>query len=1127
MKQYVSRDDQAVRHMAKCLGMDPHKDKPLLWIARSALEAPLPEGWSQAEAEDGARYFYHAESGTTSWQLPSDEQYRLLFEQKKAERLRVEGGFGSGGFAMTARDGSIATRRGFQVTGLSSVGGSVAPTPPGSSRSNRGRTPPMSARSAASSSRESRPPSSGLPTPRSGTPRGTPSPRANTAHMRAVNARVAPRDLLQAPAWQRELLQRAQTTIAQRAISAPGGMARGGAGGAAAQGRGDRPYTAEAPTWGAAPPPPAWEVWAAAQDAAAEAADAAAGGGGASRASSPRGAVAAQHREAAPPPPPPPPQGPRTKEQQRARQVHYEDLVGAMLHEKQQLDSACRLKAQQLQELGEQIVEERKAADALVSDAMASGDDGDGNNGAAGGGGAKKRNAIKAACAESAPSGPPAWRAPPLPSAGEKGKFLMRIDATLLKRRADLQSQLGIVEERMGDLAAYTEALMAAIDLLRERRKEFLAQVREQVERSDKMEKDLRALQGYVYEELNQRERAVRQLRRHREEAAVEQAEQEHLGRALIDELGDEERRAHELHAEADVAEQLHRQDAYVRLRGARVRSEAAGVKYGYVANQVSGWRAEFDQMLHAAQVRARQHNPNDAMSAAMQMAAQLVAAYQSNEVRNTSLLGRLIDTLNPQQALLGGDIASLDEAEAALLQAASDEAKAAAASAAANGESGEQQQATPPAESPPASPTRSPSPSRPKSKLGGSANLARFGASVVASSSPASPRPKGRRNRSVSRDDVFRHMTEPSQAPHILGGANYARTGQLNGGGVGPGAAAAAAAAGGTGGGGVAQGDGAAAALRKLEERLPGLLPGTKVVNRDEQIEHMDADVIAALLADLDRPLRQLVTLTTVTPATEAIAQLRAQHGCGDLAALPDKHGLQILEPSLGSIHQFVDMLRLHGAWLVGEGRRREAEQHVEEATGDEAEAEAGSPDAEDDRRGRRAGQGRPREVLSGWCAAVDPEAATVEPIELGKHVRHTLKKLSVHRGPTEGDEEEAEEEFYQRLQQISELKPRGASESADDDVGGGGGAGGGGAAAGVVRRRWGAEGGAAGWDGASPIAEEVEQAEASSRDTGVVGMMREATGPSAIGSVPPPAPAIGGDALLPGASLQQGELV
>ena len=47
----------------------------------------------------------------------------------------------------------------------------------------------------------------------------------------------------------------------------------------------------------------------------------------------------------------------------------------------------------------------------------------------------------------------------------------------------------------------------------------------------DKMEKDLKQLQAYVVEELNQRERAVRQLRRLNEEAAQEQGEQESQAR--------------------------------------------------------------------------------------------------------------------------------------------------------------------------------------------------------------------------------------------------------------------------------------------------------------------------------------------------------------------------------------------------------------------------------------------------------------------------------------------------------------------------------------------------------------------------------------------------------------------
>jgi len=136
-KQYVSVSDRALLSMAACLGMEPTRDKALLWIARSALEAPLPAGWAEAEDDDGTRYFYERESGKTSWNLPSDDYYRQLFESKRDEMPRHT--------TLPAAGSRPATVSGSRpVSGSSVLSGSsrLAPTPelrPGSSSSAKGQ----------------------------------------------------------------------------------------------------------------------------------------------------------------------------------------------------------------------------------------------------------------------------------------------------------------------------------------------------------------------------------------------------------------------------------------------------------------------------------------------------------------------------------------------------------------------------------------------------------------------------------------------------------------------------------------------------------------------------------------------------------------------------------------------------------------------------------------------------------------------------------------------------------------------------------------------------------------------------------------------------------------------------
>ena len=52
-----------VHEYARYIGMDPMREPHLLWIAEEALEASLPEGWSEHfDAEDEPYYHNHATS---------------------------------------------------------------------------------------------------------------------------------------------------------------------------------------------------------------------------------------------------------------------------------------------------------------------------------------------------------------------------------------------------------------------------------------------------------------------------------------------------------------------------------------------------------------------------------------------------------------------------------------------------------------------------------------------------------------------------------------------------------------------------------------------------------------------------------------------------------------------------------------------------------------------------------------------------------------------------------------------------------------------------------------------------------------------------------------------------------
>ena len=74
----VAAGAQDVIEYAKYLGIDPLKEPQLLPIAQEGLCAPLPDGWTEHENDEGNIYYHHQASGDSVWQHPLDNFYRSV-----------------------------------------------------------------------------------------------------------------------------------------------------------------------------------------------------------------------------------------------------------------------------------------------------------------------------------------------------------------------------------------------------------------------------------------------------------------------------------------------------------------------------------------------------------------------------------------------------------------------------------------------------------------------------------------------------------------------------------------------------------------------------------------------------------------------------------------------------------------------------------------------------------------------------------------------------------------------------------------------------------------------------------------------------------------------------------------
>ncbi|CAE8728872.1 unnamed protein product, partial [Polarella glacialis] len=76
--------EEEVLEYAEFLGLDPVKEKHLLWIAREGVVAPVPHPWKACQEDDEVFYF-NFETSESLWDHPCDSHYRGLLEKHRKE----------------------------------------------------------------------------------------------------------------------------------------------------------------------------------------------------------------------------------------------------------------------------------------------------------------------------------------------------------------------------------------------------------------------------------------------------------------------------------------------------------------------------------------------------------------------------------------------------------------------------------------------------------------------------------------------------------------------------------------------------------------------------------------------------------------------------------------------------------------------------------------------------------------------------------------------------------------------------------------------------------------------------------------------------------------------------------
>jgi hypothetical protein len=77
--------EQEIQEYCEWLGLDMATDKCLVWIAREALRAPLPENWTMCYTDEREVYYFNVRTGESIWDHPMDAYYKSLYKEEKAK----------------------------------------------------------------------------------------------------------------------------------------------------------------------------------------------------------------------------------------------------------------------------------------------------------------------------------------------------------------------------------------------------------------------------------------------------------------------------------------------------------------------------------------------------------------------------------------------------------------------------------------------------------------------------------------------------------------------------------------------------------------------------------------------------------------------------------------------------------------------------------------------------------------------------------------------------------------------------------------------------------------------------------------------------------------------------------